>query len=40
MDLEALRRAVELHRQTVSAQNKKDGINDASMATTADGEDQ
>lgn len=39
MDLEQLRRVVELHRTAVAAQNKKDGIDDASMATTAEGEE-
>lgn len=39
MPLEDLRRVVELHRKTVAAQNKKDGIDDASLATTAKGEE-
>lgn len=38
MPLENLRRVVELHRKAVAAQNKKDGIDDASTATTAKGE--
>lgn len=33
MDLEHLRRVVELHRKAVAAQNKRDGIDDASIAT-------
>lgn len=33
MPLEHLRRVVELHREAVAAQNKRDGIDDASMNT-------
>lgn len=33
MPLEQLRRIVELHRKAVAAQNKRDGIDDASMDT-------
>lgn len=39
MPLEDLRSVVELHRKAVVAQNKKYGIDDASLATTAKGEE-
>jgi hypothetical protein len=35
MPLDTLRSVVELHRKAVASQNKKDSIDDASLATTA-----